>query len=112
LLEFALFNVWNKFNPIIGHDFSSQQFLGNLIATGRLLIAVRLARFLHPFMAWCIFNKRQAHSYIHSTWTLQIILVYLILNFSRKHTDFKGHYKRTFLLCNGRAQADSQKASR
>jgi hypothetical protein len=52
-------------------------------------------------MAWCIFNKKQAHSYIKSNWTLQIILVYLNLNFSLKHIDFTCHWERAFLLFKG-----------
>jgi hypothetical protein len=65
-----------------------------------MLIALHRARFLHPFMARYIFNNWLADSYFDSTRTLQIILVYLILNFSHNHTDFNGHYKRTFLLGN------------
>jgi len=68
-------------------------------APSRSPIAVRLARFLLPLMAWCIFNKKLAHSYTKSTWTLQIILVYLILNFCLKQTDFLCHEERGFLLC-------------
>jgi len=79
-------------------------------ATGRLLIAQRLARFPYLFMARYIFNKRQADSYFNSTWNLLIILVYLNLNFLASTQILTAIIKELFHYASGRAQADSQKA--
>ena len=78
MLNIALFDVRNIFNSMTSVRCS---LYGIFRATDTLLIALRLASFLHRFMAWCIFNKKQDHIYINSTRTLQIISVYLILNF-------------------------------
>jgi len=56
-----------------------------------MLIAVRLEKFLYPFMAWFTFNKRQADRYINFTWNLKRVFVYFILNFSLKYKDFTHH---------------------
>jgi hypothetical protein len=77
---------------------------GILKATGRLLIAVRLAIFAHPFMAWYIFNKNHAHRYINSIRDFKS-------NFGVSHFEFFSQAHRFYppLLCKWRPQAKARK---